>query len=54
MGARNSIPMLYTTISPQRDMYYMQKYGIDCHRKLHTVEWGGLDWIIKHSPMLTV
>lgn len=54
MGAQQNIPILYTPITKPRDQHYMEKYGIKCSKVLHTIEWSGLDWIIKHSPMLPV
>lgn len=48
------MPITYTPGTQHRDMYFMEKYGIDCSRILHTLDWSGLDWIIKHSPMLPV
>ena len=32
----------------------MERYGIDCSKVLHTLEWSGMDWVVKHTPMLPV
>lgn len=54
MGNSQRIPITYIPGKEHRDMYFMERYGIECNRIMHRMEWSGLDWIVKHSPMLPV
>ena len=54
MGTKNNIPMVYNTVAPTRGISWREKYGIDSKHNVFFLEWAGLDWEVKDSPLIPV